>query len=328
MKDTGEVMGSEENSSKKKSSKVMSEARKLIPPKVGRGRRTASEEKWIAWIVAAAESFPARRREEREEIPPVICLPCLDIKIEEKVAKVTQPSVSALSLPPKSAPVIQTTQKIMGVPVTPLKSSPPASAPIQPSPPASAPIQPSPPASAPKQTSVVTSSPQNNGVVPNTSILKSPEPKTAIKKSPEPKTAIQQNRYNLDKDLVEWMKGAFKWYITLAAQKPNIGRSWGYRMAQMAVGLDVMARGERGPKEVFPHFVDALFEMMDLSKSLLDLELLEYILKDAVYLDVLAEAAEFQTKNGNVSVNFYNCYHDKYTVFSAADELVKGRTST
>jgi hypothetical protein len=210
-------------------------------------------EQSIAWIVAAAESFPVRPEEEREEIPPVICLPCLDVKIkfEERIEGATTI--------PDLAP------------------------------------------------------PSRNGVAKDISVLKSP--------------GTTQDKPDLDVDLVVWMKAAFKKYLILAGKKPSFGRPFGLRMAQVAIGFDVMSEGTNQVKEVFPYFIGALFEILDEAKSTRDLDLLEYLLKNSVYLDVLAEAAEFQTKNGAVSVNFKNYYEDKYLTFITADELIRGRSA-
>lgn len=260
---------------KEKTPKVKSEAQKLIPPKKGTGRKTAELEKSTDWIVAAAESLYAK---PKEEIPPVICLPCLDIKdikLEEKVEKTLEVPASAFTRPPTPASTPKLQGTVMGVTVTPLKRSSTAS--------------------------------------------------VSVPKSPEPTTQVG---LDLDKDLVTWMKMAFKKYITLAGQKSNSGHTWGHRMAQVAVGLDVMTSGMRRTKEIFPHFVGALFALMDAARSTKDLDLLEYLLKNSVYLDVLAEAAAFQAKSGTVSVNFQNHYEDKYLALSAADGSISGRAGS
>jgi hypothetical protein len=270
MQTTQEVMestglGNEQTSKKRKSSKPKSEIQMMIPPKKGRGRRTAVMEQSIAWIVAAAESFAAGPREEWKEIPPVICLPCLDIKDIKFEEPVEKPPEQVISPHPDF-------------------TSPPKAASSQ------------------------------NGRTNHAPLLKVQEPKPTT-----------QDRSDLDKDLVAWMKVAFNKYIVLAGQEPNLDREWGYRLAQVAVGFDVMADGTELTKEVFPDFVGALFELVDLAGSTRDLDLLKYITKNSVYLDVLAEAAEFKTRNGAVSINFQNLYDDKYLTFTAAVDLLKGR---
>jgi hypothetical protein len=292
MEATSEILESVGLTSKKKAPRKRKPARpksaveKLIPSKKGKGHRTAAAKQCIAWIVAAAESFPSR---EGEEIPPVICLPCLEIKFEKQVEQATptrEVMTSAFTRPPTSALATKFPEKIMGV-----TSSPSAS---------------------PPQKTVV-GTPVLNGVAHGAIV---------------PQALAIQDGFNLDKDLVAWMKAAFSRYIILAGQRPNCGRTWGLRMAQIACGFDVMALGTERTKEVFPYFVGALFELVDAAKSIKDLDLLEFILKDVVYLDVLAEVAEFHTKNGLVSTNFQNHHDDRYLAFDAANDLLGKRAKS
>jgi hypothetical protein len=221
----------------------------------------------------------------KEEVFSVICLPCLEVKFEEQVKKAPPKPAPSLTNPPIPASVTKFSKTIMGVAVTPMTSPPSGSSP---------------------QKTLVATSVSNNG-------------------TPVPKATPPQDGVDLDKDLVSWMKMEFSRCITLAGQKPHCGCALGYRLAQVACGFDVMTRGGKWPKEIFPYFVSALFEIVDAAKSIKDLDLLGSILKNSVYLDVIAEAAAFQTRNGLVSVNFQNHFDDRYLALNAAHSLIKGR---
>jgi hypothetical protein len=267
---------------KKYPKKPKSEARKLIPPKRGKGRRAAAEEQIVTWIVAAIESFPFSK--ELEQISPVICLPCLDIKLVEKVVKApTQPRTthSAFTSPPKAASETKTVV-LFGQPV---------------------------------QMKI-----KESGMVNGQSVTKKSKSRQPSQSESRPTLQLEprltlQGEYDLEGDLVVWMSAAFNTYINLAGVRKNGGRTLGYRMAQVAAGFTVMARGTKWVKEVFPYFVEALFEMLDGVKSVRDLNQFEYIIKNSVYLDVLAEIAEFRPKNGTISVNFERYYEDKFLKF-------------
>jgi hypothetical protein len=258
---------------------------------VEKGSRTAAVSPHLQWVVAAGSLF-AGPDEEREIISPVICLPCLNIK-DIKVEKSPLISASAFTHPPTPAQKTKPKQVIMGVPVTSLRSISPAS-----------PLK-----KTPEKGQIVL--PQQNGVA-TTSDLKDLESKSTPKSEPNLTT---QSESTLDKDLARWMKMASGRYSSMAVQKSNRGHKWGFRMNQMAVGLEVMAQGVEQTKEIFRYFVGALFEMVDVSRSIRDLDLLKYILDNSVYLDVLAEVANFETNGKSMSVNFQGYYDDKYLAF-------------
>jgi hypothetical protein len=113
------------------------------------------------------------------------------------------------------------------------------------------------------------------------------------------------------------MEEGFRRYIRIAGLKSNEG-PWAYRMARMAVGLDVMAQGSRWVRDCFERFVGALFELLDAARSLQDLGKLEFLIEHAVYFDVLAEIANFQTKSGHVSTNIQSYYDDKVLTLMGA----------
>jgi hypothetical protein len=246
-------------------------------------------------IVAAAESFPVG---PEDEIPPVICLPCLDIKFAEQVERAPAPSFSR---PPTPAPEPKFPEiTIMGVKATPLRPS---------SPPPSPQLSGTAPVGAPARNGQANGVPSRPAVIPSANGAASP------------------NASDLDQDLLAWMKLASSRYLTLAAARPHCGRVFGLRMAQVAVGFDVMAWSTKWAREIFPYFASALFEMIDAAKSIKDLGYLELILKNSVYLDVLAEEAEFPTKSA-VSVNLQDHFDDRYLALDAANDLLKGRVAS
>jgi hypothetical protein len=132
------------------------------------------------------------------------------------------------------------------------------------------------------------------------------------------KERLTREGTDLETDLVDWMEKGFRKYIQAAAHKVNGDCRWSHRMAQVAIGLDVMARGTPWVKSTFESFTGALFGMLDAARSMTDLEQIEYLMQDSVYLDLLAEIAEFETKNGQVSVSLQKYYNNKFSSLNVA----------
>jgi hypothetical protein len=276
--------------------------KKLIPTRTAKGRRTAQEEQAFRWICAAGEAMWSSK--EPSTIPPVICLPCLEIMAVRPVpAPVVFPSVPTPGpvvappiTPPEPAPIAVPRPEVMSIDSTirdwfreeDVEGDEEELEELV--------EDPEPPSA-------------HNGVLV--------EPVQSVQSVQSKSQPVAHETSDLDQDLLVWMEEGFRRYIRAAGLRVNMG-PWGYRMARMAIGLDVMAQGSRWVRECFERFVGGLFDLLDAARSQQDLVELGFLIEHAVYLDVLAEIAGFQTKNGHVSNNVMSHYEDKVLALDAA----------
>jgi hypothetical protein len=269
----------------KKTKTVKTEVQRLIPGK--RGKRSKQETESVIWICALAESAPVPRL---DSIPPVISLP----RVPEQVRP-------AVTTPPPE--MVQQLRR-MGTPPAPV---PPPS-----------PEEDEPEPIDPKLLKIARmldrvkiqhrfSGDQSNGAsAPR--VEEDPPILVTTTTTPYPLIHVKSD---LDPELVMWLEVESRKYLKLANQPKSHG-PWACRLAQVSCGFDVMARGKAWVRDYFKHASGAVFGLLDAARDHKDLDQLSGLMEHIVYLDMLAEIADFHPQKGRVSSNLESYREDRF----------------